>query len=179
MKQIQFFALKEDLLPVLEAVEREGALKYIRTGNRLSADFETFLHGGDIPNLGKATRESAISCDTFLVTDVTQPVRVREIRGSGGVPRYCMDQLINAETVTLTPAGVWNEDVSLCGRVATVSDSAVAQALMKRFNSAFRSHFSKIKAYRVGRGARALLDAGKRLTIAEQSSGSVDLTIMP
>ena len=55
MKQIHFFALKDDLLPVLDDVERDGFLKYVRTGNCLSGDFDQYLHGADIPYLGKAS----------------------------------------------------------------------------------------------------------------------------
>jgi hypothetical protein len=178
-KRIHFFALKEDLLPVLDAVERGGPLKYVRMGNSLSRDFETFLHGAEIPDLGKASSPTASVCERFLVTEATVPVTVERFQGNNGIQRYCLDQLLNPDTVTFTPAGIWNEDVVLYGRVATVSDSAIAQALMKRFSSAFRSQFRKVKAFWVGRSARALLDAGKRLTIAEQSPREFDLTATP
>ncbi len=178
-KRIQFFSLKEDLLPVLAAVERGGPLKYVRMDNSLSPDFETFLHGADIPNLGKADAPTASVCETFLVTEATVPVTIERFEGDNGIQRYCLDQLLNRDTVTFTPAGVWNEDVVLYGRVATVSDSAIAQSLMKRFSSAFRSEFRKVKEFWVGGNARALLAAGKRLTIAEQSPREFDLTATP
>lgn len=179
MKQIQFFALKEDLLPVLEAVERDGPLKYVRTGNCLSSDFEAFQRGADIPHLGKADSETGSTCESFLVTGRVVPVTVRPIKGVGSVKRYCMDQLINSDTVELTPAGLWGEDIVLNGRVATVSESLISQELMKIFNSAFRNHFSKVKAFFVGHKALVLLGAGKRLAISVQSPRDFDLTIVP
>jgi hypothetical protein len=169
MKQIYFFAMKADLLPVLEAVERDCPLQYVRTGNSLSREFETFLRGADIPNLGTADRDTGSVCETFLVTMRTVPIAVEAFKGVGGVQRYCVDQLLNQDTVGFTPAGMWGEDVLLPGRVATVSESAISQALMKRFNSAIRAQFGKVKAFWVGRHARALLDAGKRLAISAQS----------
>jgi len=135
MKQILFFALKGDLLPVLEAVERNGPLQYVRTGNCLSPDFDRYLHGADIPDLGRASVESAISCESFLVAPRTMPVNVTSINGIGGIRRYCMDQLINPDTVCFLPGGVWKENIILYGRVATASKSAISHGLMKQFHS--------------------------------------------
>jgi hypothetical protein len=179
MKLIHFFALKDDLLPMLEAVECDDPLKYVRTGNCLSPDFNEFLNGADIPTLGKASAESAIGCESFLVTPRTLPVILRPIKATGGTERYCMDQLINPDTVEFIPAGVWSDEIVLNGRVGTVSDSAVSQELMKRFNSAIRKQFTKIKAFWVGANALTLLNAGKRLAGAAQSPREFDLTTGP
>lgn len=177
MKQIPFFALKNDILPVLETVEREYPLKYVQMGNCMSPDFGQFLHGADISDLGKAGAESASGCESFLVTRREVPVNVRRIKGVGGIQRYCMDHLINPDSVEFTPAGVWNDDIVLNGRVATVSESAISQELMKRFNSAIRKHFTKIKAFWVGPKAFILLNTGKRLAAAAQSPRDFDLTL--
>ena len=179
MKQIHFYALREDILPILEAVEQDGPLQYVRTGNELSPDFETFLRGRDISHLGVANRETGSVCETFLISETTVPLTIQAMKGARGVQRYLMDQLLNPDTVTFTPAGLWDQDVILSGRVATVSDSPIAQALMNRFHAAFRAQFSKVKAFWVGRTARALLDAGKRLTISAQSPQDFDLTAVP
>ena len=179
MKQILFFALKDDLLSVLDAVECDGPLKYIRMGQSPKSDYESFAYGAEIPNLGKATADSAINCESFLITERQVPVKVRPIKTTAGTERYCVDQLFNPDSITLTPAGVWSQDVLLYGRVATVSQSAISQALMKRFNSAFRAKFSKVKAFWVGRNARAFLNDGKRLTISVQSPHEFDLTAVP
>jgi hypothetical protein len=164
---------------VLEAVERDGPLQYICTGNRLSADFETFLRGGDIPNLGRADHDSASSCEQFLVTPVTLPITVETIDGSGGVRRYCVDQSLNPNTVDFTPAGTWGDDFVLSGRVATIWDSNIAQELMKRFYAAIRKRFTKVRAFWVGPEALALLHAGKRLTAATQCPPEFDLRLGP
>jgi hypothetical protein len=175
MKQIHFYALREDILLILEDIERDGLLQYVRTGNQLNPDFETFSYGRDLPRLGTADYATGNNCATFLVTRSTVPVTVESMKGASGVQRYLMDQLINPDTVTFTPAGLWGEDIVLAGRVATVSGSAISQELMKRFNAAFNKHFSKIKGYRVGPRARALFDAGKRLTASVQSPREFDL----
>ena len=179
MKQIQFFATREDLLLVLENVERDTTLRYVRTGNQLNPYFETFQRGRDIPNLGVADRETGSVCGTFLVAKAATSITAKNLRGSSGVQRFVVDQLLNPDTVALTPAGRWGEDLVLNGRLATASNAAVSQELMKRFSSAFRKHFRRIGAYWVGPQSVALLAAGKRLTISAQSPPDFDLVSRP
>jgi hypothetical protein len=176
MKQILFFALRDDLLPVLDAVERDGPLKYVRTGQFVSPNPQSFMRSAEIPDLGQANANSSIACESFLVTESALPVNVRRITTTAGVERYCIDQLVNPDTIAFTPAGLWISDIVLSGRVATVSASAISQSLMKRFYSPIRTQFSKIKVFWVGRHARDRLDTGKRLTTSVQSPHDFDLT---
>ena len=73
---IPLYAEKEDLLPVLEALESDGSVKYVRTGGQLpEPSLIAFDHAKDIPNLGKATSETGNFCDTFLVCKSEQQRR--------------------------------------------------------------------------------------------------------
>jgi hypothetical protein len=178
MKHILFFALKEDLLALLELIESEGSLKYVRMGNFPAEEVKNglgvFCTGAGIPNLGKATAESATACETFLVCEQETPINLRTLHGSTG-ERVCVDQLANPDSVAFTPGGIWNEDVVLHGRIATTSESQTSQALMKRFQAAVKQSFSKVKAFYVGTKASILLESGKRLTISTQSPREFDL----
>jgi hypothetical protein len=180
MSQIRFFALKDDLIPVLDVVERKGPLKYTLTGNFLVAEMKgeitVFETGTDIPDLGTASGDQQAACDSFLVCEGNVEIRLRRIRGNDG-DRVCVDQLVNADTVTFTPGGIWNGDVVLSGRVATVSDTVVAQTLMRRFKSAIKKTFTKVGAYYIGPNALTLLKSGRRLTDAVQSPPEYDLKL--
>src|SRR5205809_37626 len=99
MKQIHFFAIKDDLLPILEAVERDNPIKYVRMGNSQTSTCETFGSGAEISNLGSADTDSASSNQEFLVIGRDMPVNLRLINAPGG-DRYLVDQLINPDTVT-------------------------------------------------------------------------------
>ena len=176
MKQIHFFALADDLLPVLEIVEQGGLLKYVPMGQFPNDGYQKFAVGSQIPNLGRANTDSASSCQAYLVAESETAINVRPVVVAG-VQRYVVDQLLNPNTVTFTPAGLWTQNIVLNGRVATVSDSMEAQQLMRRFNSAFKKQFRKVKAFLVGPGAYALLGAGKRLTASAQSPGEYDLVL--
>jgi hypothetical protein len=176
MKHVLLFALKDDLLPMLELVESKGALKYARMGNfarqEIKDGISVFDTGAGIPNLGKASADSTAACEAFLVCEGDTPVNLRNVQGE----RVCVDQLANPDSVEFRPGGIWNEDVVLHGRIATVSDSEISKALMKRFQAAVKKTFSKVKAFYVGPKALALLESGKRLTISAQSPREFDLT---
>jgi len=178
MKHVLFFALKEDLLPMLELVESKGILSYTRTGNFLCREVEERISIFDnlaaLPHLGIANANSSNLCHHYLAVEYGSPISQRHFEGLDG-PRFCVDQLANPDAVEFTPGGLWNEDVVIQGRVATASESEVSQALIKRFQAAIKKTFSKVKAFYVGPAALALLESGKRLTSSEQSPCEYDL----
>jgi hypothetical protein len=73
---------------------------------------------------------------------------------------------------------MWNEKILLAGSIGTASETQASQALMKRFQAAFKKTFSKVKAYYVGPKALTLLKSGTRLTISAQSPPEFDLTLL-
>jgi hypothetical protein len=169
--QVLFFATNGDLLPVLDAVEAEGSLRYAIAG-RVDA-CEVFTRGTELPQLRVSDAESAVGCRRYLVSEPETQVILRDLNvKSGG--RFAVDQLANPDTVVLTPGGSWR-DVVLNGGVATASDSPGSQRLMRRFRQAIQREFVRVKAFWVGPSAMVLLEAGKRLTGAEQSPRELDL----
>jgi hypothetical protein len=175
MKRVHFFALRDDLIPFLEIVEGAGSLQYVRCGQyQVGNALEVFSSGHEIPNLGRATTYNACTSETFLVSEPQIAITRRPITRTS---RFAVDQLWNPDTVTFTPSGVWNEDVVLYGRVATVSDTKLSQKLMRRFHSAAKRCFTKMEEYYVGSNAVVLLRAGKRLTIGAHSPLDCDLRI--
>jgi hypothetical protein len=180
MKHILFFSLKDDVLPVLNLVENGGPIRYARMGNfptrEIKDSIRVFSRADEIPNLGQATADSSAASESFLVCDEGTRINVRPVQGHDRVERICVDQLANPDSVTLTPGGIWKDDIVLYGRVATVSESPLSQRLMKRFQAAIRKSFSKIKAYYVGPRALELLQNGKRLTISARSPRGFDLS---
>lgn len=179
MKHILFFALKEDLLKLLELAESNGRLKYVRMGNfprnEIKEDVSVFESGAEIPNLGQASADSSASCEAFLISERETPINLRPVQGN--VERVCIDQLANPDSIGFTPGGIWNEDVVLHGRIATASESKASQALMKRFHAVIKATFSKVKAFYVGPKALSVLESGKRLTISAQSPREFDLAL--
>ena len=177
MKSIHFHAVKEDILQVISVFESGGSVKYVLTGNflanEISEGISVYESVDEIPNLGEATADSSAACESFLVCDQTTPITPRSLQESG---RVCIDQLFNPDTVVFKPGGIWSEEVLLEGQVGTASDSDESQRLMKRFNSAIKKTFTKVKAFYVGPKALELLERGTRLTMSAHSSHEFDLT---
>src|SRR5579864_6990315 len=107
MSEIRFFALRDDILPVLKAVEQKSPLKYVRTGRFLTPQLQSFLRSADIPDIGKAASESAVGCESFLICDPALPINVRSVNQSNGVRSFHIDQLHNPDTITFSPGGLW------------------------------------------------------------------------
>lgn len=168
--QIRFFATRNDILPVLESVEKTCELEYVQFGASDTERPVTFATVGAIPNLGIASHESAINCATYLMCRKGAVVRSRSVGD-----RHLFDQLLNPETVTFTSGGIWDGEILLNGRFATASAHTVSAELMKRIGAAVRKRFEKIKAFYVGPEAVQMLDSGKRLAIAAQSPRTFDL----
>jgi hypothetical protein len=177
--RLHFFAVRDDLLALLATAERRGPLTYTRTGNFDRVVCDRFDRGPEIPGLGQAVADSASAGDAFLVTTPDVPVRLRSLDTASGVRRYCIDQLINPDTVVFSPGGMWGQGVVVCGRVATVSDTAIARGIMSRFRSGLKKSFHRVRAYWVGPEALALLRAGHRLTASARSPREFDLAFDP
>jgi len=173
--QTLFFALREDLLAVFDAVESQGPLQYVPFGGFASPSVPRYSCGEEIPTLGRATCESAIASDTFLVTESGIAIDIRHGK-SNDTDRYFVDQLFNPDTITFSSGGMWKE-ILLYGRVASASDSVLSRRLLRRFQSAIKKRFVRIGAYYVGPSAVHMLKLGKRLTIAEQSPPEFDLKL--
>jgi hypothetical protein len=174
-KQLLFFATKEDLRPLLAAVEGVVPIDYVLMGIYPAEVAEKYGSIEDIPNLGHATSDSAINSREFLVVKKNCTVNMESVATVHG-KRYVIDQLLNPNSVTFAPGGLWGSDVLLNGRFATVHNDEGSQALMKQFAKILRKSFRKLKAYWVGPEAERLLEAGKRLTIAAQTPREFDLT---
>lgn len=179
MRRIHFFALKRDIENIVGEVESNQRIVYTKTANSLSSDAISYERGVDIPGLGTASHHSAVASDSFLVSLREQRIKVRESIGDSGVSRYLIDQLVNPDTVVLTPAGLWGAEILLHGRVATVSDSAMSQKLMQMFYRAIGREFTKINMFWVGPAALDFWKAGHRLTAAVQSPSTYDLRPRP
>jgi hypothetical protein len=175
MREIHFFGLREDLLAVLEDVELKAPLKYVETGNRTASDFRTFTKGSDLPEVGIANSDSSAACRSYLVVRAEQSVNIRTMDGNDGRRRYLVDQLINNDAVTFTPAGLREELVVLAGHVGTAWDTVESKLLMKHFRSAISKRFARVKAFWVGPAARSILTSGGRLTMSVASPPLYDL----
>ena len=98
-------------------------------------------------------------------------------RESVGRVRYAVNQMLNADSVTFLPGGIYKQEkVLVCGHIGTISDSAISRNLYRAFVSYITKGFEKIGSYRVGPEAVCLMSDGYRMvTIGISSPAEYDL----
>jgi hypothetical protein len=176
IKRIVFYAAKDDLKPVFDEVEKNIELEYVKCGWLLSEEFECVSNGTKIPNLGLASGDQSAQCDSYLAYPMGAKLNPRAIVLRDGTQRWTLDQLDNPDTIEVTPAGIWKDNVVIYGQIATASDSVQSQQIMKKFRAAIKKNFEKIRAFPVGPNAAQMLDSGCRLTISAKSPPEYDLS---
>ena len=170
--QIRFFATRSDLLPVLQAVEEQKDIKYVLFDWSEREEPVSYSKATELPDLGKASAESSVVSTTFLMCPRGEIIKARQV----GESVYAFDQLVNPNTITFTPGGLWDKDVLISGRFASASEVSFSVELLRLLGSLVRKRFKKIKAFYVGEEAEQMLDRGKRLTMATQSPRTFDLS---
>ena len=171
-----FFATPEDLLPVLLSVETRHHLSYTPCGHIDKPMIESFGTARELPTLFlPAPNESAVAGPSYIVTESTATIVLRELSPYLGKERWAVDQLENPNSTVLRHGGFYGEHLLLRGEVRTAYKSPVATRLQRAFDTAIRNAFVKVKAFYVGKQAEALLDAGYRLTAAKKSPPEYDL----
>ena len=173
--QTLFFGTKRDIVPILQSVEEKLGVRYAAMGLFSAPEVRMIERGESIPNLGNATDESAINCDSYLVTMPDAMIAVRAVPQDDGGVSFAVDQLENPDSITFQAGGRLSDDVFLHGRVGTVSDTEVARRMYRAYHSEIKKRFKKVNAFFVSPDCLNLLQNGVRLTIAAQSPREFDL----
>lgn len=179
-KQLHYYALLPDTVSLFKAAEQQAPLRYTMTMNSTKPTLTVYLSGEDIASLGEAKYPSTGgSGRNYLITPREISANIEPFDGTGGERRYGISQRLNEDAVTIQLGGMWDGRIVISGRVATMSDTAIAKGLMKQFEKAFRlAFFTKVGHYLVGPEALEFLKQGGRLTIADQSPPEFDLKLV-
>jgi hypothetical protein len=174
-RRIEFFALKSDLLLVLEAVEAKRPVKYALAATSEEPRTQEWSRASEIDGIGCAQGAQTMVCAQFPVIDAQTAVHPWQFERFDGTVRFGFDQRLNPDSILFTPAGDWKGRMIIAGRIATISDSPASQALMRLATSRIKKYFTRVRAYWVGPEALKQLRNGKRLSMAEQSPALYDL----
>jgi len=176
MKRIAFYALRNDVLAILNHLEAAHPVRYIDINDYKNPVPKEWCHGRDIPGLGHATSETGHTGDQFLIIEAGVTVNHSASVQRDGTKRFDIHQVNNPQSIILAHAGEWSEEIILAGEFVTMSTTPLSQALMRSAYAGIRATFTKIgKHYWVGPEAFARFKAGARLTMAEQSPPEFDL----
>lgn len=169
------YAVKDDWLDLCAAVEGARSVSYVPYGPDTTPDFTEYRSAAELPDVGRATRDSSLGCDAYLIAPAGHTFRVREVRANDGRSYFYLDQLLNPETVELTFGGEWEPGVLIAGKIGTASDHPDSRALFAQFRRETTKRFTRVGAYWVGERALRLLEDGWRFTQAVQMPRGYDL----
>jgi len=175
MVRIYFFAMRSDLLLVLDKLEAKGRVKYTRCGRLDGPKSEIWKSAADLPKLGQATGDQHIACDPFLIMQENSPIRVETMTMLDGDDRFDADQRWNPDSVVFHPGGEWTDGALISGSFTTISKSQIPQSLMRAVHSSIKKHFTRVQTFWVGPEALVAFRSGRRLTSAVQSPPEYDL----
>ena len=86
---------------------------------------ETYLSYADIPDFGRTCDPTAVMNQSYLVAPQGTVVQVESMQRIGGI-NFSIGQGLNKDTVTLSPGGMFGQDVLLYGSIGTVSESGTS-----------------------------------------------------
>ncbi len=176
-RQTHIFATRSDLEPGLRKFEAEMRAKYARCGMFRDPIVDQFGSLTDWDGLGKNTTGNHITGECFLVVRMTTKLSVERVPQKDGGIRYGIDQLLNPDSITFLPGGIYDDQrILVCGHIGTASTTAASVALYKAFVKYVTKGFDRVGSYRVGPEALRLMDVGYRMvTISIGSPSGYDL----
>ena len=123
-KQTMFFALSDDLLPVLEEIERDFDIEYVLMGRFEANHAERYSSLSEVPNIGMTDWGSWAGLDRGFMIIPKDSLCIEEFPLSKGGAVFLVDPKMNPASIELTTGGIYTKKgkVLVAGRVATNSD---------------------------------------------------------
>lgn len=168
---VHFFATKNDLEPVVEAVESKKSLRYVLMGSFEQPKIEEYRTALDIRGFGLANSGQQVQQNSYLVMDAKIKPQFREVPQRRGGLRYIVDTVANPTAIVFRHGGLFEECCLITGEISGEASSD----LYPIFAYEIKQHFGKIQSYLVGPEAARLLDQGIRLTANVRASTEFDL----
>jgi hypothetical protein len=173
---VNIFATRSDLEAGIRAVESTRKLQYVLCGLFDTPALIAYSSLLDVENLGTSQHGDHIRGKRFLVIGAFRQVDVRVVPQRRGGTKYAVDQEANPGSITILPGGLFQNRCLLAGQIGTVADDEEALALYRDFASLVTKGFKRVKTYKVGPEALALLQRGVRLTTGADTPTEYDLT---
>jgi hypothetical protein len=169
MKTLDLFFTEATWRDVLKDAQELRPLKYTVIKPSPLPAFSSLSTEEFIKQLDFAKAEQTNLCISYLVTDENTNVIGRRVEQYDGNTRFHIDQFVNPDSVVLVPAGRWESDVIIAGRLATISNSPASLSIFKILEKLIKKRSVRVKRSWLSPEAEAVLSQGGRLTQAVQS----------
>jgi len=184
MSHLFFYALKEDILPVLEAVDAPGSIQYVWMGpypvnlrdafRDRTEKLKIFRAGSEIPFVEQVTDHRAERMSGYLITAPEAIIAVDRFSPSFGKIEDEVPERLNPNSLTFRPCAFYGTDALLSGQV---SSAWPERKFSERFRKAFKKQFTNVRGSWVGPKALEMLKSGMRLTDNAKSPKEFDLAL--
>lgn len=178
-KRVNFFCCKDDLLLIIQNIEKSVNLKYAAGGMYLSInDVKLYTTLLDYEDLGTHTSGEHQN-GYFLVVEATSGITLEGCHLVDGNTRYTINQLKNPDSIVFHPGGLYKDKFLVHGQVSTIGTGSKAQTLMKIFQKEIKRQCPKRGGvFYYSEGVEHLYNNGVRLiTISVKSPTEYDLKI--
>jgi hypothetical protein len=174
MRQSHFFALKSDLIKLLDQIEAFGEIKYTQIGTWLEPMVLSFPSWSHLPDLGKAKHRSAIACTSYLLTLPDAQIDPVAFRLADGGKKFSIDLRSAEDAMTFSPGGIFDNETLLNGKIANGAPGDMSR-VYSHFMRVLKRDFGKKDSFWVGKEAQEFWNSGGRLTMAKDSPAAYDL----
>ena len=173
----EFYAMRQDMLALLNILEAARPLQYIEVDLLYSNNPVVKESARDIDDLGIAKYGKHVLEPIYMVMDLGSPVVVRDVPQRKGGIRYSVGPGENPKSVTLCVGGEYRDEALIAGQMGTVSTDPDAVALFQLFGNEIRRTFKKVRSYWLGEKALHALASGMRLTPSVKAPSEFDLKL--
>jgi hypothetical protein len=169
-----FFATRQDLLDVLQSVEENSPLYYVRWGHYPSPTAPTYSSAAEVPDLGTPSRPRRGE-DRYFVFPRWVPLIFREVNRSAGPPKFETQPPANVPWAHLHSGGLYGEECLVEGIVESPLTGREELRLFDTLSRAIRRRFTRVQSSKmgascVGTEALRLLRGGLRFVRGSLSS---------
>jgi hypothetical protein len=180
-RRVWFFAVRDDLLRVLDRVERTVPLTYRALVNSWEPDFgpanvPTFSSAAELPGLGIAGEGDHISQPHYLVMPAASPFKLWERRIGERVRRGVYPEG-NPDSVMFYPGGLYDGVCLVGGEFSIGLPRRPGFDLLSTLRRALKAECEWVPDTFVGPGARESAEAGVRLVGSTRQKPEVDFPL--
>lgn len=175
--EIYFFATKEDLLRIIQKVEQNIKLKYVENNSYDSNEIKIFNSLEEYENIGINLSGNHQS-QSFLVLEWNDILNIREVKQTSGGMKYCVDQMVNENSIVIWPGGTYKDKYLICGHMGTIHKTLKSKNLFNIFQKAIKKECSKkVARYFIGNEAIKQCEQMRFITMNVNQSEEYDIKI--
>lgn len=170
------FATSLDWQDLLSSVEGKMEFYYVRSGE-LDEQVGRICSYLGLGNLGFSHSGTSSRDPAYLCVRDGADIEIRCVKQRDGGAIKFVDQMSNADSISIKIGGQFDDNVLISGQIGTASDSEWSCRAFSVFQKELRNRFEKVKSYYVGKEAFKLLQDGWRLTANSRSPETYDLSL--